>query len=150
MRLLSSNDLGTRIFCSTLEPNAEKYGTKNFIMNQFYIAVWGHYMWSLKSKQFWIFGLFMLIRLQPSIIVQHYDGYRLNNGDTSFSLHEKCPYSELLWSKCGEIRTRITPNTDNFYAGCCLKVGYWCFINKELCYHFHLQVIEDSPLLSFG
>ena len=50
---------------------------------------------------------------------------------------EKCPYSELFWSvfsriwtviqrdteylsriqsKCGKIRTRITPNTDAFYA----------------------------------
>ena len=34
-----------------------------------------------------------------------------------------CPYSELFWSvalciqsECGKIRTRITPNTDNFQA----------------------------------
>ena len=39
------------------------------------------------------------------------------------SLREKCPYSELFWSvfsrirtKYGKIRTRITPNTDTFYA----------------------------------
>ena len=49
------------------------------------------------------------------------------------SLLEKCPYSELFWSvfssiwteygeirsiqsKCGKIRTSITPNTDTFYA----------------------------------
>ena len=48
------------------------------------------------------------------------------------SLHEKCPYSELLWSlfsrtwsqyweiriqpKCRKIRNRITPNTDTFNA----------------------------------
>ena len=29
------------------------------------------------------------------------------------SLREKCPYSD---SECGKIRTRITPNTDTFYA----------------------------------
>ena len=39
------------------------------------------------------------------------------------SLPEKCPYSELFWSafsriqsECREMRTRITPNTDTFYA----------------------------------
>ena len=39
------------------------------------------------------------------------------------SLHEKCPHSELFWSafsriqcECGKMRTRITPNTDTFYA----------------------------------
>ena len=39
------------------------------------------------------------------------------------TLPEKCPYSELLWSvfsclqsKCRKMRTRITPNTDTFYA----------------------------------
>ena len=50
----------------------------------------------------------------------------------AIALREKCPYSELLWStfsrirteygeiriqsECGKIRTRITPNTNNFYA----------------------------------
>ena len=33
-----------------------------------------------------------------------------------YSLREKCPYSELLWSVFSQIRTRITPNTDTFYA----------------------------------
>ena len=32
------------------------------------------------------------------------------------SLREKCPYSELFWSAFYRIRTRITPNTDTFYA----------------------------------
>ena len=39
------------------------------------------------------------------------------------SLHEKCPHSELFWSafsriqsECGKMRTRITPNTNTFYA----------------------------------
>ena len=39
------------------------------------------------------------------------------------SLPEKCPYWELVWSafsriqsECREMRTRITPNTDTFYA----------------------------------
>ena len=41
----------------------------------------------------------------------------------TWSLHIKCPYSELLWSIFSHIRTeyvkmrtRITPNTDTFYA----------------------------------
>ena len=29
---------------------------------------------------------------------------------------KKYPYWELFWSKCGNIRTRITPNTDTFHA----------------------------------
>ena len=32
------------------------------------------------------------------------------------TLRKKCPYSELFWSERGKIRTRITPNTDTFYA----------------------------------
>ena len=32
----------------------------------------------------------------------------------SLTLREKCPYSELFWSAFSRIRTRITPNTDNF------------------------------------
>ena len=31
-------------------------------------------------------------------------------------LREKCQYLELFWSKSRKIRTRITPNTDTFYA----------------------------------
>ena len=31
-------------------------------------------------------------------------------------LREKCPYSELFWSECGKMRTRITRKTDSFYA----------------------------------
>ena len=51
----------------------------------------------------------------------------------TLKLREKCPYSQLFWSafsrirteyevslriqsKCGKMRTRITPNTDTFYA----------------------------------
>ena len=33
-----------------------------------------------------------------------------------YPLREKCPYSELFWSTFSPIRTRITPNTDTFYA----------------------------------
>ena len=32
------------------------------------------------------------------------------------TLHKKCSYSELFWSKCGKIRTRIAPNMDTFHA----------------------------------
>ena len=55
-----------------------------------------------------------------------------NKLQSVISLHEKCPYLELLWSvfsriwteygvylriqsKCGKIPTRITPNTYTFY-----------------------------------
>ena len=41
----------------------------------------------------------------------------------SISLREECPYSEFFWSvfsriqsKCGKMRTRETPNTNNFHA----------------------------------
>ena len=51
----------------------------------------------------------------------------LNKHLQSSSLREKCPYSELFWSaysrislrvqsECGKMWTRITPNTDTFYA----------------------------------
>ena len=50
------------------------------------------------------------------------------------AVREKCPYSELFWSafsrvqtKYGEIlkiRTRITPNTDSFYAVLCIRSNY--------------------------
>ena len=59
---------------------------------------------------------------------------------TSHSLREKCPYSELFWSafsrirteygeilriqsECGKMWTRITPNTDTFYAVILTKKG---------------------------
>ena len=32
------------------------------------------------------------------------------------SKREKCLYSELFWSECGKMRSRISPNTDTFYA----------------------------------
>ena len=42
---------------------------------------------------------------------------------TTYTLRQKCPYSELFWSafsriqsECGKIWTRVTPNTDTFYA----------------------------------
>ena len=33
------------------------------------------------------------------------------------TLLKKCPHSELFWSAFSRIWTRITPNTDTFYAG---------------------------------
>ena len=62
------------------------------------------------------------------------------------ALREKCPYSELFWSlfsgirteygeilhiqsKCGKMRTRITPNTDTFNAVIKCKRKDW--IAKE-------------------
>ena len=32
------------------------------------------------------------------------------------TLRKKCPHSELFWSECGKMRTRITPNMDTFHA----------------------------------
>ena len=40
----------------------------------------------------------------------------LSNPNYLLTLREKCPYSELFWSECGKMRTRITPNTDTFYT----------------------------------
>ena len=38
------------------------------------------------------------------------------------SLRKKCLYSELFWSECGKIRTRITPNTEWInWVNCSLK-----------------------------
>ena len=33
-----------------------------------------------------------------------------------WSLRKKCPHSELFWSKCWKIQTRITPNKDTFHS----------------------------------
>ena len=38
-----------------------------------------------------------------------------NELNLRITLHKNSPYSELFWS-AGKIRTRITPNTDSFYA----------------------------------
>ena len=34
----------------------------------------------------------------------------------TLTLRKKCLYSELFWSECRKMRTRITPNMDTFYA----------------------------------
>ena len=43
----------------------------------------------------------------------------------SFSLREKCPYWELFWSIFSRIRTRITRNTDTFYAVSSFEIRAW-------------------------
>ena len=40
----------------------------------------------------------------------------LLNDVLHFELGKKCRYSELFWSECGEMRTRITLNADTFRA----------------------------------
>ena len=60
------------------------------------------------------------------------------------TLPEKCPYSELFWSafpvfglnteryevsfriqaECGKMQTRVTPNTDTFYAVLFIALEY--------------------------
>ena len=42
--------------------------------------------------------------------------------NTCLTLPKKCLYSELFWSECGKIQTRISPNTDTFYAVLCSAV----------------------------
>ena len=37
------------------------------------------------------------------------------------TLRKKCPYSELFWSECREIRTGITPNMDPFRAALIMR-----------------------------
>ena len=37
------------------------------------------------------------------------------------TLREKCPYSELLWSDCGKMQIRTTPNTDTVHVVLILK-----------------------------
>ena len=39
-----------------------------------------------------------------------------DTGESCITLREKCPYSELFWCGCGKMQTRITPDTDTFYA----------------------------------
>ena len=46
-----------------------------------------------------------------------------------FALREKCPYSELFWSVFPRIRTRITPNTNTFYA---VSFNNLCNPNREI------------------
>ena len=55
----------------------------------------------------------------------------------SLALREKYPYSELFWSvfsrirtEYGKIRTRITPNTDTFYAVLVLRRGKAFFVKN--------------------
>ena len=42
-------------------------------------------------------------------------------------LHEKCPYSEVFLSECGEIWTRKTQNTDTFQAVYASGWYFWSF-----------------------
>ena len=77
-------------------------------------------------------------------------GYSLVPPTSEQSLREKCPYSELctpyifrvnilrIQSKCAKIRTRLTPNTDTFYAvditrgvGCLNDSGFFSFIWRQ-------------------
>ena len=73
-----------------------------------------------------------------------------------FTLHKKCPYSEFFWSiyshirseysilsiqsECGKIRTRKTPNTENFHG------VYWKWQFKYRKRH----LISKSEILSKG
>ena len=72
----------------------------------------------------------------------------------SYTLRKKCPYSEVFWSvfsdigskcigsKCGKIRTRITPNKDIFHAVqlvCPLTVFTSFYVNKVVKYFSGIQ-----------
>ena len=73
----------------------------------------------------------------------------------SYPLHKKCPYSELFWSaifphfsvrmrkNAGKMWTRITPNTDTFYAvsdslDILSKIVFrWIFRDHRRCRDWH-------------
>ena len=63
----------------------------------------------------------------------------------SYTLHKKCPYSEVFWSvfsKSGKIRTRITPNKNIFHAVqlvCPLTVFTSFYVNKVVKYFSGIQ-----------
>ena len=67
----------------------------------------------------------------------------------SYTLRKKCPYSEVFWSvlsriqsKCGKIRTRITPNKGIFHAVqlvCPLTVFTSFYVNKVVKYFSGIQ-----------
>ena len=40
------------------------------------------------------------------------------------TLRKKCPHSELFWSECGKMRTRITLYTNTFHAVDILKIEF--------------------------
>ena len=40
------------------------------------------------------------------------------------TLRKKCPHSELFWSECGKMRTRITLYTNTFHAVYILKIEF--------------------------
>ena len=56
------------------------------------------------------------VRIQ-SYSCPHFPAFRLNT--------ERYGVSLRIQSKCGKIRTRITPNTDTFYAVMCNRVKEW-------------------------
>ena len=48
----------------------------------------------------------------------------LNKLNWRYSLRKKCPHSELFWSECGKMRTRITLYTNTFHAVDILKIEF--------------------------
>ena len=56
---------------------------------------------------------------------------------------KKCPFSELFWSKCGKMRTRITPNIDTFHAVVVLDV-LTTLSFKLTCSKRSLQIYNDK------
>ena len=71
---------------------------------------------------------------------------------------EICPYSELVWSECGKIRTRTTPNTDISHAVMimhdyrCRKssiLGYYNDFLKYFIKECHKQLKQTKVLSEF-
>ena len=56
--------------------------------------------------------------LDNAMIPKKFKGFFVEIGVKSqhSTLRKKCPHSELFWSECGKMRTRITPNMDTFHA----------------------------------
>ena len=104
---------------------------------QIYIVQTNTYAFVFHFAFIYLFAFFIvLFTCKLDISIQKYRTESAKFCATILTLHEKCPYSELFWhvfshirteygeiqvslriqSECGKIRTRITANTDTFYA----------------------------------
>ena len=102
--------------------NTGKYGQeKTPYLDTFHAVVYKGIYWPAKILSFYYIMPF---------------NYKIKSHFSNLILRKRCPYSELFWSvfsrfglnmersevslriqsECGKMWTRITPNTDNFYA----------------------------------
>ena len=64
--------------------------------------------------------------LDNAMIPKKFKGFFVEIGVKSqhSTLRKKCPHSELFWSECGKMRTRITLYTNTFHAVDILKIEF--------------------------